>query len=47
MFSTPVAIAGMVAVQVVYLRGHLDEPIRLPGAPDGLNPVGADPDSAR
>lgn len=47
MFSTPVALAGMVAVQVVYMRGYLDEPIRLPGAPDGLDPAVAEPNAAR
>ena len=35
MFSTPVALAGLVAVQVLYLRRGLGEPVRLPGEPEG------------
>ncbi|MEJ2540214.1 MAG: AI-2E family transporter [Gemmatimonadota bacterium] len=33
MFSTPLALAGLVVVQILYLREGLDEPITLPGAP--------------
>ncbi len=33
MFSTPVALAGLVTVQVLYLRRGLGEPVRLPGEP--------------
>jgi predicted PurR-regulated permease PerM len=34
MFSTPLALAGLVTVQVLYLRRGLGEPVRLPGEPD-------------
>lgn len=34
MFSTPVALAGLVAVQVLYLRRALGQPVRLPGEPE-------------
>jgi len=35
MFSTPVALAALVTVQVLYLRRGLGEPVRLPGEPEG------------
>jgi predicted PurR-regulated permease PerM len=38
MFSTPVALAVLVAFQVVYVRRTLEHPIRLPGEPLGGEP---------
>lgn len=40
MFSTPVALVAMIVVQVAYLRRGLGEPVRPPGNPQGLEPVG-------
>ena len=36
MFSTPVALAALIVVQVAYLRNVLDEPVQPPGDPEGL-----------
>lgn len=36
MFSTPLVLAALIVVQVVYLRKGLGEPVQLPGDPDGL-----------